>query len=218
LMRIDKLPKIAVISFDHVELGLPGGHGIYPPRPRRELAVVADVFRTWQIAGLRPASIAAYNAAAHEARLLAVAFNRFATWIKIRALVGVAGPSSPNRADGSREHQSQQAAADAPVAKRADTYFLLEHDLAVLARVRDRGTRVIVFESPLAPFIVDEVERTLSANARNVRERLRAACAQFALECHQAMKLPNVGWSDATHPPADALGAWLRGIVVPAAN
>ena len=89
---------------------------------------------------------------------------------------------------------------------RVDRYVLLESDFKTLTAVRQAGTRVILYESPLAPAVADRVDRSPSPLARDVRTRLAALCRAYDIECHPAPDLGPVEWSSWDHAPAGPLG------------
>jgi hypothetical protein len=211
-----RVPSIVLISLDHVELGQPGGGGAFPPPPWRWLLLFRDVWHVGLDWGWRAAAVAAYNGLDSEGRMTALAFNHTYLASKLGAVLGRTGSQQEFRADGSRVYPSDPGAPLRldPPKPRADLYRELEDDFAKLTALRNDGTRVVVYESPMPPAMLEQVERRLSPNAAAVRDRFRKACVRYDLECHGPPVLAGSGWSDATHPPAGLLGGWLRSIIV----
>lgn len=206
-----KAPAIAIISMDYAELGLPGGLGVFPGPPRRWLQEAIDIWIAWKHEGPRSAIIQIINAGSAEEQQMAITFNHFYVLAKLSALAGVAGPATSFRADGSlKETHSAGDVSISPLPQRADTYVQLEYDFARLAAIRDAGTRVIIYESPVAPRLMSLDDGRLSANARAVRRRFHEACVKFRLECYGPPLLTGEAWFDRDHAPAALLAAWLR--------
>ncbi len=211
-----KAPAIALISMDHVELGLPGGPGVTPRPPLRWLTGAADVWIAWRREGLRSAIIQTINSGAAEGAGMAMTFNHVFLLSKLRALAGVAGPSMNFRADGSQEQVVPAGPVTlGPLPRRADTYPQLESDFARLAAIRDSGVSIVVYESPVAPSLGGAADRELSSNARDVRRRFHEACAQHRLVCHGPPVLADTPWFDRDHAPAAQLAMWLRPLIGP---
>lgn len=211
-----KLPAIAIVSMDNVELGLPGGLGVSPGPPWRWLDEATDAWIAWKREGLRSAVVQLINAGAAEGQQAAITFNHFFLLTKLRALTGSAGPGRPTnfRLDGSQRQTSYaNRAAIEPLPQRADTYPQLESDFARLAAIRDTGIRVVVYESPVAPSLGGTTDLDLSVNARTVRRRFHETCARFQLECYRPPALTAQEWFDRDHAPALLLAAWLRQLV-----
>lgn len=209
-----KAPAIAVVSMDYVELGLPGGLGVSPGPPWRWLEEAADVWIAWKREGLRSAVVQIINIGSAEEQQMAITFNHFFVLSKLRALAGSAGPPASFRPDGSQKEVIPAGPVTiSPLPRRADTYPQLESDFARLAAIRDAGTRVLVYESPVAPQLMSVNDRGLSANARAVRYRFHEACARFQLECHGPPSLTAQAWFNRDHPRAALLAAWLRPLI-----
>ncbi len=214
LRSIDKLPSTIVISMDHVELGMPGGDGVYPSVLRRWSLVARDAWELSRSIGWRATAVQIVNAVSSEQQMAAVAFNPSYVASKLKALTAIKGANGAYRADGSRdEGERTQQSANLVIPQRAYTYPQLEYDFETLGALRRNGIRVIVFESPLAPSIVARIEQGLSARARNVRDRFHTACNRVQIECLAPPLLAGPGWVDRDHAPAALLGAWLQKIL-----
>jgi hypothetical protein len=208
-----KTPRTAVISMDYIELGLPGGSGIYPSVPTRWLNELADAWIAWQRQGPNAAAVALINAADLEGQEMALTFNHLYLVTKLRALAGNTDAPAAYRGDGSRKEVIPTPPPTlGRMPQRGDSYPEIESDFARLAAIRDSGTRVIVYESPVAPQF-SGTEDHLSANARTVRQRFHDACARFLLKCMGPPALTAQAWFDRDHAPAALLAAWLRPLI-----
>jgi hypothetical protein len=205
-----KMPAIAVISMDHVELGMPGGSAVFPGLPTRLFDAADDV----QVAGRQlgnGAALLQFNNAVHtEGKEIALTFNHTFVRAKLAALAGMTGPALNFRADGSQKEIVPATPDIQPLRPRADLYPHLENDFARFAAMRDAGARVLIYESPIAPSLGGTEDGDLSVNARNVRRRYKEACAKFRLECYGPPVLTARPWFDPSHAPADQLAAWLN--------
>lgn len=209
-----KLPKIALISMDHVELGLQGGAAVYPGPPWRWLQALSDLRIVWSRDGWRAAAVQIVNTLAAEGRELAITFNRSFVQTKVEALVDSTKATSRYRPDGSRiETPPAGPVVIGRLSRRAEHYPELEHDLNRLRTIQQDGVRIVIYESPIAPQLVQDGEQQLSSNARDVRRRFHAACKSMQLECYGPPLLNSMEWFDRDHAPAPALARWLRAIV-----
>ncbi len=214
LRGLGKAPALAVISMDYVELGLPGGAGVYPGPPARWFGYIVDAWIAWEKSGVRGPAASIFNAAANEGSQITLTFNHTYILTKLRAVLGLGEPTGDFRSDGSRKEIVPSRPTDlGRLPQRADDYPQLESDFARLAAVRDSGTRVLVYESPVAPPHMNLNDSSLSAKARAVRRRFHAACEVFRLECHGPPLLTQNAWFDRDHAPAAALAAWLRPLI-----
>lgn len=210
LRTIDKLPKTIVVSMDHIELGLPGGDGVYPSAFKRLILTAKESWSLFRTIGLRATAVQIINALSNERQIAAVAFNPVYVSTKLKTLAAEKAANGAYRLDGSRdEGERPDVSAPIEIPQRADRYPQLEYDLEALGALRREGYRVIVFESPLAPAILDRIEHNLSERARDVRQRLHAACSRLQLECLAPPLLNGLGWVERDHAPASLLGAWL---------
>ncbi|MBT5631872.1 MAG: hypothetical protein HOJ13_04015 [Nitrospina sp.] len=94
----------------------------------------------------------------------------------------------------------------------------LSTDLERLAAIRNRGVRVIIYESPIHPKSAEKFELNVSPIAKRTRQHFLAECRRFELECHLAIPsnklLKTKLWRDATHPPAAFLSSYLRSLII----
>ncbi len=129
---------------------------------------------------------------------------------------------TPNYLDGSRRPSQATAAPDLSgfkqktSAHRADarlTRISIER-LSDIARAT--GTRVIVYEAPLAPSLAVKAANVPSAGAVESRRWLREACIVGGLKCYGPPVLPTspeTFWPDCCHAPAPLLGAHVDGLL-----
>lgn len=210
LQASGRAPATAVISMDNVELGLPSISGGLPGLPHRWWTALNDAHIAWGHGGARGAAVDTINFIASEGRAFAIGFNHTFVLAKLRALRHADGPRTGFRSDGSLQETAPQSPSIDPMPKRADTYPQIEADFARLARIREAGTRIIVYESPIAPALGTSADEELSPNARQVRQRFRSACDRFALACFGPPQLGDRPWFNRDHAPAQSLADWLR--------
>ena len=101
-------------------------------------------------------------------------------------------------------------------APRAENrYFLIGlRRLAQLAEAH--GTRIVIYESPLAPPLAREYGLRPTAAAAETRRWIARGCANSPLECHSAPIFEvnhDRYWPDCCHAPADQLGAFISHII-----
>lgn len=225
LAMVDRMPQIAVISFDHPELGLPGGDPVSPGFFGRTSERIYDLWHLQQTdASAKNLAIFAWNNLVAELRRTQLNFTYSIVFARAR-LLGAAFISMaplPNYfgTEGNRIEKLPHTtkAINWPIEfQRAERYLLLERDLDSLAQLATNGRRIIIYESPIAPAVHDHVEANLSANARDVRKRLFAGCVRRKLECFASPVLDGANrglfWPDATHVPSSLLGDWIRGVI-----
>lgn len=91
-------------------------------------------------------------------------------------------------------------------------------DIGRLGALARAGLRVIIYESPLIPPSGADVEGAKQHEAAANRQLARALCESHGLRC--ILDPPAIGnamdWPDCCHPPAAALGAYLRSIAADA--
>lgn len=215
LRAIDKLPPTVVIGMDHVELGLPGGDGVFPSAVRRWFLIGVEAWKLSRSIGWRPTLVQIYNAASSERHMAALAFNPVYISNKLKALTAIKGHNAAYRLDGSRDEgeRAESPPAHLEIPRRADRYPQLEYDFETLGALRREGFRIVIFESPLAPSLLARIELALSEHARNVRQRLHIACNSLKIECYGPPLLTGPGWVERDHAPASLLGAWLEKII-----
>jgi len=228
-----RLPRLALISFDHAELNYYGNPN-WAPRPVRWFQLARDLE-----AGLRRPAIPvgefvrmALRHITTEATLLSrdLSFSRVrrgvsATFARLFAPNDLLAPRAPSeagyQADGSRPHSPPGVPfvpAPLPVPNRNVLTGYLDYDLERIAAVAAKGTRIVIYETPLFP----EMQRAAMARPSPVADETRAGllrmCARHGLECHASPSTFDdfgLPWPDAGHPPAAALAAWIQTLIVP---
>lgn len=229
LSRQGSAPAIAVISLDNFELQYMG-HPELPPLALRMRRAFLDVAFAIGDGGTstRDAARMAWRhvlvtwqrmKALFTADYVVAALRRAATldWRPPSLPVGSVGGYL---LDGSR-------ASAATTAERSNVLprpfahsvipGLLRHDQARLAALLRHGhvDRVAIYESPLSP----QNSARLLAEPTPVAAQDRAAflksCRELGLHCRPAVMLDarENDWADADHPPAAALGGFMRGWV-----
>jgi hypothetical protein len=101
-------------------------------------------------------------------------------------------------------------------APRAENRYLLI-GLRRLADLMERyGTRIIVYESPLAPDLASIYTARPTVVASETRRWMKLGCVGTGIECHSSPVLPNdatVYWPDCCHAPAAILGEYVSGLI-----
>ena len=222
LDKAGKAPKVAVLSFDYVELGLPGGAPITPGVFGRTLDRVDDM--KWLVMHEhlpKTVAVAAWNYTVQEVGAFKSFVSLEAFINRLKVSTGWVNktengtlPSFDVKADGSIKplNQKAQNIGKWHPSPRAENYPMLEYDFEKLAHISDRGTKILIYESPLEPTAMLRAEENLSQNAINVRKRLFQSCERAGITCFGAPKLHGTAtsqWKDATHAPSDTLGKWI---------
>jgi hypothetical protein len=215
LDRHDKLPRRIVISVDHVELGMPGLDGVFPPAPERWRLRAVEAGWILQHRGWRTMAVHLINSAAIEAEQFKLAFSHSYISSKSLALAGRRDGKLTYRSDGSRQESFASDTPDLrPAPRRADTYPLLEYDMSVLERLKAKDIDITLYESPLSPAIAASTESSLSERAGQVRTRLHAECSRIGLRCLPPPIFDGTPWPDRDHAPAAQLAPWLSATVL----
>ncbi len=234
LGRLGKLPKIVVISFDHLELEFFGNPSVrgFGERIRllafdlREgmanpsISVKSTVRMTWRhVYGGVKDGMRYFN----FRQLLIGARWRFGTstrpsrgWREARS-----GNHFGYRRDGSYKARNSRRRRKLRVRPRAPSIIAgyLARDLHRLARSAS-GATVIIYESPLHPVNLSRFRDKPTPHARAIRRLLLARCMELRIECAPFPEaLPDDDgsmWRDGSHAPARQLGRYLNGLIVAA--
>ena len=216
-----KAPRLAVVSVDNFELQTYANPMFLPawPRWRQALAdLAADAEMAW-----RERATMAWRVLYTENELAKRPFNIELLRTNLEILLGMV-PATPTtseagrgyRADGSRTQPAPPRAPPPELPLPQSRQVLggyLAYDLARLARLRTRGTEIVVYESPIDP---RSAARAPSALARDSRARFAEACRAVGLDCHVApARLPDDDglWRDNNHAPATPLNRYVRGLI-----
>lgn len=221
-----KLPKVAVLSFDHVSLLYAQLAAEWPPVPARWPMVAGDILALPGASHRVGADLRffAKQVFVDEVNYVARLVNIRLLWPRILTIAGVNMPCQPYRADGSRPlpHRvtSDLDGKPLPVYTPADArYTLLEHDLDRLVAIQRKGVKVIIYESPLLPAWGAMVEPRLPDEQRGQRQRLLEGGRTRGLEVHPAPVINGSDtdgyWSDTNHAPPAALGRFIAGLIRP---
>ena len=225
-----KLPKMAVISFDHAEIQY-YGNPQWPGMAERFRLAARDLAAGFSRRDITWAEMArmARRHLATEAVILtqSLAFDRVARGAGIwwawltggdarAAFLGASG----YRSDGSRPHPAAfmpfTDSTPLPVPNRNVLPGYLDYDLERLEGISAVGTRVVIFETVLAPSLNPAAMAAPSFPAAEARAALVALCARHRLECrtapasYDARGLP---WQDSGHPPAAIMVDLMRSFV-----
>lgn len=235
LEGLGRAPKTAVLSFDHVSLG----YALNPAEYPGGWVDFVGIFR--DLVGLSKSPVAGkadYNTQLHTPiRRLAERFgDNFKLdniFRRLRALAYNYGLLiSPASSDGSNYRRDGSTNNLRPVEAKPiqsyrpfesiDPYALLEEDIRRLGFIAANGTRVIIYESPIHPLVRDDVEERLPFIARQMRQRLFAACDSFGLTCFPAPSFvhspTSATWADVSHPPAKLLAQWISERIAPTSS
>lgn len=225
-----KLPKVAVISFDHGEIQY-YNNPLWPRLDERWRMAARDLAAGLTRPGIARADLArmAGRHLATEAEILsrALVFDRVARgahlwWARLTGGDARAAflAASGYRGDGSRPHPaafvSFTASTPLSVPNRNVLPGYLDYDLERLAAIDAAGTRVVIFETVLAPSLHPAAMAAPSPPAAETRAALASLCARHRLECrtapasYDARGLP---WQDSGHPPAAIMVDLMRPFV-----
>ncbi len=226
-------PKIAILSLDHPELQFI--EFLYFPEPiLRPLAYASDIATI-----LREGEGTFAQRWSDAVKVFKWARKR--SWARFRDIWNVdtlgrrvdyliTAITSPlinesillNKLDGSYQQilPSEQPSfanfSPSDAAFRAHNRYLFISLRRLAALERENKIRIIVYESPLAPEIVQRRLGIISPQAGESRKWFRKGCRDSTVECFMAPMLPNVpkiNWPDCCHAPAHLLGRYLEQIV-----
>lgn len=92
----------------------------------------------------------------------------------------------------------------------------LNRHMARLFRVSEKhGVRIIVYESPLYHDLQEHGSLWSSEEVERRRRSFVDACVRLNIDCRSSINLPQTAsiWEAWEHPPGEALGVWLRGVI-----
>lgn len=222
-----KLPKIAIISFDNTEIQY-YNNPQWPHLSERWSLALRDL-----AAGLTRPDISKADLARMVRRHILteadifihmLAFERVSRglWIRWARLSGQDERTSflapvGYLADGSRPHPVDFTpfvdATPLPAPNRNVLPGFLNYDLERLAAIAAEGTRIVIFETVLAPSLHSAAMASPSRSATEARNALLALCARHRLECRTAPAIYDthgLAWQDSAHPPAAVMVDLMR--------
>lgn len=224
-----RAPKTALISLDHLELQF-FGYSAFP-------APLADPIG--MASRLAHAVQATRSGIASKGMLLRYVVDEALTtgrtirnlWkydLLSRRLQSLVGPTNDTEGQYYREDGSlpfsgaiDDDVADFRLPPPLFSLAELHHWIAIkrLADIaRSHGTRIIVFESPLAPDLSRRFDVSASPAAVHLRQSLIAACADEPISCIGPPSVPisanSTPWPDCCHAPAPDLGRYLQAILL----
>ncbi|WP_341704619.1 hypothetical protein [Ferrovibrio sp.] len=217
LARDGKLPGTVLISLDNVDIGFFGTIGwpsVFTSLPR--IADDSVLIRRMGHASLPRIAAEPVRMALDQVKAFMNA-DRQLDYLRFLTGIGLED-GGRYRADGSvpQGHLAAQPAADmirfpAPNPYHLDHLALYVHRLA---RLQAQGRRIIVYESPLYPPLLREIEQGRKPETAALRQRLFAACHAEGLTCLPAPVLRTATpWPDCCHAPAAALGRFLHDLL-----
>lgn len=214
LVMAGKAPRTALISLDNLDMNFYGGVS-WPfvlGDPGRAIRDARDIwnlgFRNPLRIAIEPArltlnqTISFMNAKRMGAYLTLLGGGELATGI-LYATDGARtpGPASP---------LSQIDMLVHPMPNAYHQYHLRSY-MNRLGGLRQAGTRIVVYESPVHPSLIPEVEKNRRPDTASFRRELAALCERAGVACLPAPELvTDDPWPDCCHAPADALGSFLR--------
>lgn len=234
LARMGNAPRIAVVSLDHLELQMAANpHSLPFAESARLLAadlglVAADPELAWREAAQVVWRILhtawAQIRIAFTSDLIVRSVLRFLSGDRAAAGPPLTPDAPGYLADGSQTQPSAAALAPpprfVPASRPGIIVPVLRSDLARLAALKENGVRhIVVYESPLDEPFAAQYARNPSGFAARQRSAFLDICAGLGLHCLAApdrLPGPARSWPEPSHPPADALGAYLRGILADA--
>lgn len=225
-----KAPRLALVSFDNAELQY-YSNPLWPHAGVRWPALASDMAAGMTRSGVPLAEMVrmATRHLSTEAQLFARSLSFARVWrglrVRLNQMAGNDDAYAPRTTatgydrDGSRLPQIGQPYVPVamPVRNRNVMPSYLDYDLERLAALAARGTRIVIFETPLHPGFEQAFRPTASAVAAATRRDLTTLCDRHRLECHLAPRLTETAqpWPDEGHPPAAVLAAMLHPILNP---
>ena len=229
-----KAPRIALISFDHMELAMIANATSLPFRKHLEIAFRDLTFVTTSSdISVRDTARLAFRYISGVWRSLKSAFS--SDWLLEaagRILRGSLAPfsDSSNTADGYRSDGSfvirkKKNNSPPPFKPAAGNEFidaLLVHDLSQFKALEGKGDRrvekIIIYESPLSPPFDQRFAQFPRPQTAAHRQAYLDACRSLELTCFAAPRPNSVNsdknvWRDASHPPAADLARYLRRLI-----
>jgi hypothetical protein len=222
-----KAPELAVISFDNLELGY-YKNAPYPNAVSRWRRAGEDVI--WTLIN-RPADfvLLTHVILDHvytEWEAFTNMWNANAIWARTAVLAPglipeIASARHTYTSDGSRPMPIQYG-KPIEVFRRAEQRMILlplymARDFQRLAALDGRVTKIILYESHLDAKSSAELAASPSPRVEDERNQFRRACDGFSISCYTSRELPlpttNSPWQDCCHPPVDALGRLISGLV-----
>ncbi|WP_341704784.1 hypothetical protein [Ferrovibrio sp.] len=127
---------------------------------------------------------------------------------------------NPFRPDGSR-HMDYQGRSQPPFISYSPAWPSMiagmMADLALLGRIAETGTRVIIYETPIAPHLAAEVEARRDPATARLRAAFFEACGRTRVTCvPPPAPLPADQafiWTSCCHAPPHILGRHLAGLL-----
>ena len=91
---------------------------------------------------------------------------------------------------------------------------LVEIDMGRLAQVQKHGTKIVIYESPIHPKLLDEIAKSSPEKVHAFRQRFLEICRRNSIACHSAPILTKpLPWSDCCHAPPALLGRFIAGLL-----
>jgi hypothetical protein len=212
LAAVKRAPRLVLIGFDNMTAQF-YGNAEWPPMPERLVHVYRDLIEpeARQTLGLNARIRMAWR---HMWTFWQTAKQSLGT-SRLRARMFEVNPNNETdcyRSDGSRKRRENFAPTKitlTPPAKQSVPPGYLDNDMARLAAIGD--SKIIVFETPLAPGLVSSDPISAATRAAWF-----TACAAHGLTCVSApvtvQSESGPYWSDVSHSPAAALGRYLAGL------
>jgi hypothetical protein len=222
LARQGKLPRLALISFDHAENQY-YSNPLWPKTGERWSMMARDL-----MAGMRRTDISCSELlrmlrrhVLTEIEILSrlSAFERIARGARIwwgrlwgrderKPFLASKGYLADGRRPSAQVTKPFVATAPMPVPNRNVLPGYLNYDLERLDALVAAGTRIVIFETVLAPSLHGEAMAHPSTVAAETRSTLLSLCVRHKVECHAAPASYNdegLPWPDPVHAPVPVL-------------
>jgi hypothetical protein len=221
-----KAPRLAIISFDNLEIGY-YGNAVYPALFPRWRNAAQDVF--WTVFN-RPGDLIllAHVVLDHvytEWAALTDTWNANAIWARAAVqapdiIPPIAKATYQYFRDGSRPLQTTSNESVQLIQRPEPRMILLSpymaHDLERLAKLNRNETRILIFESHLEAKSASYVDTTPDKTVVAERQQFSRTCKHLALDCYTTLETPlaDTGsrWWDCCHPPHDSLGLLISAL------
>jgi len=222
-----KAPRLAIISFDNLEIGY-FANAYFPGSFGRWRRAAGDAL--WALNN-RPGDI---NLLAHmltdhlsdEWAAFTGTWNADIFWARAAVFApGLVPPAAPAYIYYTRDGSVAGSVADEnpiePFQRPAQRLLLLPpymaHDFERLGALDDDVTKILIYESHIDAASQALADANPDAAVEADRSEFRAACDRFGITCYRASELPlpatTARWKDCCHPPRSALGELLSTLV-----
>lgn len=94
------------------------------------------------------------------------------------------------------------------------TVVAIKADIARLGRIVESGVHIVIYESPISPELVPDLDQQRDVATIVLRSNVQAACRTHKIVCLEAPRLTSSSepWPDCCHAPPSVLGRYIAGL------